>query len=87
VFIARAGLDEIPTLNDSIDRFTREAISGNAAVTVVNHPRGVHGFDVLTDDERSREIIRSALAFMKTHLGIGERADGPARPTATRPRR
>ena len=72
VFIARAGLDEIPALNESIDRFTREAISVNAAVTVVNHPRGVHGFDVLTDDERSREIIRAALAFMKTHLGVGE---------------
>ena len=87
VFIARAGLDEIPTLNDSIDRFTREAISGNAAVTVVNHPRGVHGFDVLTDDGRSREIIRGALAFMKTHLGIAEPGDGPARPAATRARR
>lgn len=76
VFIARAGLDEIPALNDSIDRFAREALSGNAAVAVVNHPRGVHGFDVLTDDERSREIVRGALAFMKTHLGIGEPGGG-----------
>lgn len=87
VFIARAGLDEIPTLNNSIDRFTREAVSGNAAVTVVNHPRGVHGFDVLTDDERSREIIRGALAFMKTHLGLAEPGGGPARPAAARRRR
>lgn len=79
VFIARAGLDEIPALNESVDGFTREAISFNAAVTVVNHPRGVHGFDVLTDDERSREIIRAALAFMQTHLGIGEAGGGPAR--------
>lgn len=70
MFIARAGLDEIPRLNDSIDRFVREAISRNAAVIVTNHPRGVHGFDILTDDERSREIIRGALAFMRTHLGL-----------------
>jgi acetyl esterase/lipase len=69
VFIARAGLDAIPTLNDSIDRFVREALSKNAAVTLANHPRGVHGFDNQTDDERSREIIRGALDFMKTHLG------------------
>lgn len=70
MFIARAGLDEIPTMNDSIDRFIREAMSKNAAIIIANHPRGVHGFDTQTDDERSREIIRSALAFMKTHLGV-----------------
>lgn len=72
MFIARAGLDEIPKLNDSIDRFTREAISKNAAITVANHPQGVHGFDSQTNDDRSREIIRSALAFMRTHLGVAE---------------
>ncbi|HEY9283895.1 MAG TPA: alpha/beta hydrolase, partial [Pyrinomonadaceae bacterium] len=84
VFVARAGLDEVPALNDSVDRFAREAIAGNAAVTVVNHPRGVHAFDILTDDERSREIIRAALDFMKTHLGVGGPGDGPARRAATR---
>jgi len=68
MFIARAGLDTIPTLNDSIDRFTREAFSKNVSLTVVNHPNGVHGFDNQTDDERSREIIQSAIAFMQTHL-------------------
>ena len=72
MFIARAGLDEVPTMNDSIDRFIREAISRNAAITIANHPQGVHGFDIQTDDERSREIIRSALVFMKTHLGVKE---------------
>jgi acetyl esterase/lipase len=70
MFVARAGLDQIPGLNDSIDRFVAEAISKNAAVTFYNHPRGVHGFDILTDDERSREIIRAALDFMKLHLGV-----------------
>jgi acetyl esterase/lipase len=72
MFIARAGLDAVPTMNDSIDRFIREAISKNATITIANHPQGVHGFDTQTDDERSREIIRSALAFMKTHLGVKE---------------
>ena len=70
MFIARAGLDEIPTMNDSIDRFIREAISKNAALIVANHPEGVHGFDNQTDDDRSREIIRCVLAFIKTHLGV-----------------
>jgi acetyl esterase/lipase len=70
LFIARAGQDEIPTMNDSIDRFTREAISKNAAITVMNHPQGAHGFDNRNDDERSREIIQTAIAFMKLHLGL-----------------
>ena len=72
MFIARAGLDEVPTMNDSIDRFIREAISKNAAITVANHGQGVHGFDNQTDDGRSREIIQSVIAFMKIHLGITE---------------
>jgi acetyl esterase/lipase len=72
VFVARAGLDQIPTMNDSIDRFIREAVKQNAAVTVYNHPRGVHGFDNQTPDARSREIVRAALDFMRTHLGLNE---------------
>ena len=72
LFVARAGLDQIPTMNDSIDRFVREAVKQNAALTVYNHPRGVHGFDNQTDDARSREIVRAALDFMKTHLGLNE---------------
>jgi len=67
MFIARAGLDQIPTLNDSIDRFVKEAIENNLSVSLVNHPHGVHGFDTLTDDDTSRHIIRAALMFMKDH--------------------
>ncbi len=70
LFIARAGLDEVPALNDSIDRFIREAMARNASITVVNHSRGLHAFDIQTDDERSREIIGAALAFMRTQLGV-----------------
>ena|SRR5436853_454777 len=70
MFIARAGLDETPMMNDSIDRFIQEAISKNAAIIVANHPQGVHGFDTQTDDDRSREIIQSALNFMKIHLVV-----------------
>ena len=68
LFIARAGLDQIPTLNESIDRFVNTAIAKNASLVFMNHPLGVHGFDTLTDDDTSRHIIRAALAFMKDHL-------------------
>ena len=70
LFIARAGRDQVPMLNDSIDRFIREALTRNVPLTVVNHPSGVHGFDNQDDDERSREIIRDAIAFMKMHLSL-----------------
>ena len=68
LFLARAGRDAIPTLNERLDAFIGSAIAANAPITVVNHPNGAHGFDVANDDERSREIIRAALEFMKAHL-------------------
>jgi acetyl esterase/lipase len=69
MFLARAGHDEVPTMLDSIDRFVAEALSKNIALTLVNHPQGVHGFDNQNDDERSREIIRTAIEFIRVHLG------------------
>lgn len=71
MFIARAGHDEVPTMLDSIDRFVGRALSANIALTLMNHPQGVHGFDNQNDDERSKEIIGAAVEFMKTHLGNG----------------
>jgi acetyl esterase/lipase len=68
LFLARAGRDAIPTLNERLDAFIGTAIATNAPITIVNHPTGAHGFDVANDDERSREIIRAALEFMKAHL-------------------
>ena len=70
MFIARAGLDEVPTMNDSIDRFVSSAISKNIPLTFANHPSGVHGFDNQNNDDRSREIIRNAIAFMRSNLSM-----------------
>jgi acetyl esterase/lipase len=70
MFIARAGRDEVPTMDDSIDRFVSEALVKNIALAFMNHPQGVHGFDNQNDDERSREIIRGAIAFMQVHLNL-----------------
>ena len=68
LFVARAGQDEIPMMNDSIDRFLAAAIAANAPLAYMNHPFGEHGFDNQNDGDRSREIIRAALAFLRTHL-------------------
>lgn len=70
IFIARAGKDTVPLINESIDRFVLEALKRGAAITVVNNPLGRHGFDNKNDiaSERSREIIGQAIAFIRHHL-------------------
>ena len=44
------------------------ACSGGAPLELLNHPQGRHGFDILDDDARSREIIARTFDFLKTHL-------------------
>jgi acetyl esterase/lipase len=68
LFIARAGKDAIPGVNESIDEFVAKALERNLTLTVVNHPSGAHGFDHKDDDARTREILEMALAFFRAHL-------------------
>lgn len=68
LFIVRAGQDEMPHLNETLDRFLAKALSCNLPVTFTNHATAPHAFDVLDDSETSREIIRQILAFMRLHL-------------------
>jgi hypothetical protein len=47
--------------------------AANAPLTVMNHPSGRHGFDSFEnegDEERSKQIVRSSIEFMTTHLGL-----------------
>lgn len=68
LFVARAGQDATPRLNETLDRFLSHALACNLPITVANHPTGPHAFDVLQDSETSREIIRQILAFLQFHL-------------------
>ena len=70
IFVARAGRDT-PVINTSIDAFVREALTANVSLDLANHADGQHGFDVLDDNERSREIIGRAFAFAKARLQAG----------------
>lgn len=67
MFIGRAGLDA-PSLNETVDRFIARALALNEMIEVMNHPSGRHGFDILDDDARSREMIARALEFIKAHI-------------------
>ena len=68
LFIARAGQDELPHLNETLDRFLFKALTCNLPITFVNHAAAPHAFDLLHDSEETREIIKQILAFMRFHM-------------------
>ena len=68
LFVARAGLDQMPGLNEALDDFVRKALTCNLPVTFVNHSTAPHAFDLFDDSAASREIIRQVLAFLRFHL-------------------
>ncbi len=70
ILIMRAGQDAFPGLNDSIDNFEAEAISRNSPVSVVRYGEGVHGFDVLDSSQRSIEMIKLCLGFLRLRLNL-----------------
>lgn len=65
--ILKAGLDR-PPVNDGIDAFVGRATELGAPVWLIAHESGHHAFDVLDDDDRSREIIEDTLDFLAVHL-------------------
>jgi len=70
LFVVRAGQEQFPHLNDSIDRFFAKALTLNRPITLVNHAEGPHSFDLLDDSEASRRIIRQVLDFLTSQLTI-----------------
>lgn len=68
MFLARAGADEVPRLNETLDRFVAAALARDLPITVVNHPGAPHAFDLFHDSETARQIIRQLLAFLRFHL-------------------
>jgi acetyl esterase/lipase len=67
LLIARAGQDN-PYINATVDAFVAEALKQNAPFELLTHPDGRHGFDILDDDARTRQIVGRTLAFVKTSL-------------------
>jgi dienelactone hydrolase len=70
LFIARAGQDEFPHLNEALDRFVADALARDLPVTVVNHAGAPHAFDLVHDSTATREIIRQLLGFLQFHLQV-----------------
>jgi acetyl esterase/lipase len=68
LFVARAGHDRMPRLNEALDRFIARGLACNLPLTFVNHANGPHGFDLFDDSETSREVVRRILAFLCFNL-------------------
>jgi len=68
LLIARAGQDEFPHLNQTIDRFIARALLRNLPVTLLNHAGGPHAFDLLQESEATRATIRQVLEFLGSYL-------------------
>ena len=68
LLITRAGRDQFPAMNASIDRFIRQGLIENLPITFVNHAEGPHAFDLFDDSRTSRDIVRQTLRFLRQHL-------------------
>ena len=68
LLITRAGRDQFPAMNASIDSFIGHALRANLPVTLANHAGGPHAFDLFDDSRASRDILRQTLRFLRQHL-------------------
>ena len=68
MLIVRAGRDEMPGLNDSIDHFLSQAASQKLSVQLLHHPTGPHAFDLVDDSKASREVVSGILDFLGRQL-------------------
>jgi acetyl esterase/lipase len=69
LLVVRAGRDH-PAINENLHRFVQTALERNVAIEVFNHPTGEHGFDTVTDSQRTTEAIERTIAFLHTHLHV-----------------
>jgi dienelactone hydrolase len=67
LMIVHAGKDLV-LLTESLTSFVGEAIVQNIPITLMIHSDGIHAFDLYTDNEATRQIIRNTLEFWKYYL-------------------
>jgi len=68
LFVARAGRDQMPGLNDTLDAFVLAALRRNLPITITNHATAPHAFDLFDDSDATRNTIEQVLAFFRFQL-------------------
>jgi hypothetical protein len=71
LLVVRAGQDQTPLLNGSLDAFVSAALARDLPLTVINQAGAPHSFDLFDDSEPSRATIRAVLRFLREHLTEG----------------
>jgi dienelactone hydrolase len=86
LLVARAGQDQ-PFINEALDGFLQAALAAGVELELWNHAAGQHGFDVLDDVDRTRQIAARTIEFIQTHChasapaaaAAGARGEGESR--------
>ena len=68
ILLARAGREETPHLNESLDAFVSRALGRNLPLTLVNHAEGPHAFDLFHDSAETRAVVGQVLEFLRSRL-------------------
>jgi acetyl esterase/lipase len=68
ILLVRAGKDEIPHLNDTIDAFFAAALARNLPITLVNYADAPHAFDLTLDTPRTHDVVRRLVTFLRFNL-------------------
>jgi hypothetical protein len=71
LFVARAGRDELPGLNDALDRFVARALAANLPLVVANLPDAPHAFELSDDGPATAAVVDEVLAFLRARLYAG----------------
>jgi len=67
LFLVRAGLDA-QGINIGMENFVQAAMVQDIRFELINYLEGIHAFDIYTNTNESREIIRRTVAFLKDNL-------------------
>lgn len=70
MLFVRAGQDQCPGLNDRLDVLIARGLARNWSLAFLNHPFGVHGFDLYEQSAHAQRIIRSIVAFLQLQLDL-----------------
>jgi hypothetical protein len=69
LLLVRAGRDEMPGLNTSLDAFTAGALRRNLPLSLINHAEAPHAFDAAEEvNERTRAVIAAIVRFFGEEL-------------------
>lgn len=68
LFLARAGGDTTPRLNEALDRFAAAALARDLPLTLVNWPGAPHAFDMFAGGPGTASLVTQVLAFLQRHL-------------------